>query len=78
MKKLPDITMKDWLAAEKEVAAASIPVKPKDAITSDDFAALKGCSQNQASDVLRRMTKLGLARREKWYHGRYVYFLNKK
>ena len=80
MKKLPEITMKDWLEAEELYRSQrnAPPPQPKGSVTVKQFAELTGYMGTQGARTLREMVKSGMARREKWNGSSYVYFLNKK
>ena len=78
MKKLPEITMKDWLEAEKLMLQKAIPARPKGSVTVNEYSMARGCSETNAARILRNMAAQGLATRQQWHDNKWVYFLNKK
>ena len=80
MKKLPDITMKDWLDAEAQYQAQCKvkPPQPKGSITVEQFAEMKGIKYSRARSILCEMMESGAVSRKSWYGSRWVYVLQKK
>lgn len=82
MKKLPEITMTDWINAEAEMKNASCQSRPPGSITPQEYSEARGCGKENAQKLLREMVEAGLATRQKWYNGvsgtRYLYLLKTK
>ncbi len=81
-KKLPEITMSDWLQAESEMKVAARQPRPPGSITPDEFAVVRGVGRANAQKILKEMCEAGMATRQKWNNGmsgtRYLYMLNPK
>ncbi len=68
MKKLPEITLNEWLEAEEVVRRSRIIPKP-DGFTSEEYARARGCTIPTARRYLLDMLHTGLATRIKWHNG---------
>lgn len=77
MKKLPDITLNDWLEAEQSAGLAE-RARPKNSVTIEEFAKLTGRRYRTAQTALKALVDLGFATREHWYGHRNFYVLTKK
>lgn len=80
MKKLPEITMNDWLEAEQTMKRENIPPRPE-GITVDEYAQARCASVVTARRILLDLFRSGKATRARWCNGNqsgvYVYQLKK-
>lgn len=83
-KKLPELTMNDWLEAEREMKRAAQQPRPPGSITPDEYAAIRGVGRANAQKILKEMCECDPPRatRQKWNNGmsgtRYIYQLKGK
>jgi hypothetical protein len=81
MKRVPEITVDDWLKAEEEVRIKG-EAKPKGSITVEEYSKMRQLSPSRSQTILNIMCKAGVARCERWANGtngcRKVYWLVKK
>jgi Fic family protein len=68
------ITVSEWLAAEEKLKQRRVLEKPKNGVTADDYAKIRGISYSHASRILRDMHREGIATRTAW-NRTFVYLL---
>ncbi len=84
MKKLPEITMAEWMEAEERVFNNRFAPQPEGSLTAEQYAERTSRSPSQARKVLMELIKAGEAERRIWRAGSggkanvFVYFLKKK
>ena len=82
MKKLPEISVSEWMDAERELKQLSIDPQPKGSVTVEQFATMTKRSIPQARKILGYMKKAGIATSQPWRNGNSglcnVYFLKSK
>jgi hypothetical protein len=82
MKKLPEITVSEWLDAEKELVDRKGEIKPAGSVTCNEYGDLMKISSCHARKRLGDMVKEGMATSQRWRNGthgcRMVYILKPK